>query len=194
MLCWSQVIKRIKLYLGLLICPDWWPNRSSFVKLEALFKNKLSKKALKNVFSVILTLSKSLAQSEAQTRETDDSDPNNSITRYVGSDPIFGRIRIPNSGNRFNRVEFSLGPKPTRPDPWTPLIVASSPSFFHCHTLGGDLYPNTTHTYSKCRECFGAWKVLRICQKKPLRLGRCNRAVLRDLKIKLVKTRLREVR
>ena len=122
----SQVIKRVKLYLGLLICPDWWPNRSSFVKLEALFENKLSKKAQKNVFSVISTLSKSPAQSEAQTRETDDSDPDNPITRYIGSDPIFGRIRIPNSGNRFNQVEFSLGPKPTRPDPWTPLIMTGT--------------------------------------------------------------------
>ena len=107
--------------MGLLICPDWWPNRSSFDKQEALFENKLSKKAQKNVFSVILTLSKSPAQSEAQTRETDDSDPDNPITRYIGSDPIFGRIRIPNSGNRFNRVEFGLGLKPTQPDPWTPL-------------------------------------------------------------------------
>ena len=120
-LCWSQVIKRIMLYLGLLICLDWWPNRFSFVKLKTLFKNKLSKKALKNVFSVIWTLSKSPAQYEAQTRETDDSDPNNPITRFIGSDPKFGRIRIPNSGNRINRVEFGLGPKPTRPDPWTPL-------------------------------------------------------------------------
>ena len=47
MLSWSQVIKRVKLYLGLLICPDSWPNRSSFVKLEALFENKLSKKGPK---------------------------------------------------------------------------------------------------------------------------------------------------
>ena len=109
------MIKRISLIWAFFICPNWWPNRSSFVKLEALFENKLSKKALKNVFFVILTLSKSPAQSEAQTRETDDSDPNNPITRNVGSDPIFSRIRIPNSGNRSNRVKFSLGQKPTRP-------------------------------------------------------------------------------
>ena len=125
------MIKRVKLYLGLLICPDSWPNRSSFVKLEALFENKLSKKAQKNVFSVILTLSKSPAQSEAQTRETDDSDLDNPITRYIGSDPIFGRIRIPNSGNRFNRVEFGLGLKPTRPDPWTPLPTSTELQGFH---------------------------------------------------------------
>ena len=46
----------------------------------------------------------------------------------------------------------------------------------YCHTLRGDLYPNITHTRSKCRECFGAWEALEICQKKPVRLGRCNRA------------------
>ena len=36
----------------------------------------------------------------------------------------------------------------------------------HCHTLRGDLYPNTTHTYLECRECFGAagkhWKKPRM--------------------------------
>ena len=37
--------------------------------------------------------------------------------------------------------------------------------------LRGDLYPNKTHTYSECRECFGAWKVLGICQNKPVRIG-----------------------
>ena len=56
------------------------------------------------------------------------------------------------------------------------IILASSPSLSHCHILRGDLYPNTTHTFSKCRECFGAWEVLGICQKKPVRLGECNRA------------------
>ena len=44
----------------------------------------------------------------------------------------------------------------------------------HYHTLRGDLYPNTSHTFSECRECFGAWEALRNCQKKPVRLGRCN--------------------
>ena len=44
-----------------------------------------------------------------------------------------------------------------------------------CHTLRGYLYPNTTHTYSECRECFGAWEALGNCQKKLVRLGGCNR-------------------
>ena len=44
-----------------------------------------------------------------------------------------------------------------------------------CHTLRGYLYPNTTHTYSECRECFGAWEALGNCQKKPVRLGGCSR-------------------
>ena len=56
------------------------------------------------------------------------------------------------------------------------IILASSPFLFHCHTLKGDLYTNTTHTFSECRECFGAWKILRIFQKKPVRLGGCNLA------------------
>ena len=51
-------------------------------------------------------------------------------------------------------------------------IICSLFSFpSHCHTLRGDLYPNTTDTYSQCKECFGAWKVLGICQNKPVRLG-----------------------
>ena len=54
------------------------------------------------------------------------------------------------------------------------IIVASSPSLSHCHTLRGDLYPNITHTFSECRECFGDWETLEICQKKPVRLGKCN--------------------
>jgi len=37
--------------------------------------------------------------------------------------------------------------------------------------LRGDLYPNTTHTQIECRECFGAWEVLGICQNKLVRLG-----------------------
>ena len=49
-------------------------------------------------------------------------------------------------------------------------------SRLHCHTLRGDLYPNTTHTFSKCRECFRALEVLGIYQKKPVRLDGCNRA------------------
>ena len=36
------------------------------------------------------------------------------------------------------------------------IILAFSPSLFHCHTLRGDLYPNTTHTFLECRNCFEA--------------------------------------
>jgi len=32
------------------------------------------------------------------------------------------------------------------------------------------LYPNTTHTHSKCRECFEAWEALGLCQNKLVRL------------------------
>ena len=49
-------------------------------------------------------------------------------------------------------------------------------------TLKGDLYPNTTHTFSECRECFGACEVLEICQKKPVRLNGCNRAYFKTRK------------
>ena len=55
------------------------------------------------------------------------------------------------------------------------IIITYSSSLSYCHTLKGDLYPNTTHTFSKCRECFGVWEVLGICQKKLVRLGRYNR-------------------
>ena len=41
----------------------------------------------------------------------------------------------------------------------------------HCYTLRGDLYRNTTPIHLECRECFGAWKALGICQKKLVRLG-----------------------
>ena len=54
------------------------------------------------------------------------------------------------------------------------IIITYSSSLSYCHTLKGDLYPNTTHYFSKCRECFGDWEVLEICQKKPVRLSRCN--------------------
>ena len=64
--------------------------------------------------------------------------------------------------------------KETATHPQREIILASFPSLSHCHTLREDLYPNTTHTFSKCRECFGAWEILGICQKKPMRLGRCN--------------------
>ena len=47
-------------------------------------------------------------------------------------------------------------------------------SLSHCYSLKGYLYPNITHIFSKCNECFGAWEALGIFQKKPMRLGRCN--------------------
>ena len=67
-------------------------------------------------------------------------------------------------------------------------------SFSNYHTLRGDLYPNTTHTFSECRECFRTWEAYVICQKKKklVRISECNRAVLWGSR-KLVKTRLRGV-
>ena len=38
------------------------------------------------------------------------------------------------------------------------------------------MYPNTTHTYSEYKECFGASKALGICQNNLVRLGECKRA------------------
>ena len=35
------------------------------------------------------------------------------------------------------------------------FLVVSSPSLSNCYTLIGNLYPNTTHTYSECRKYFG---------------------------------------
>ena len=55
------------------------------------------------------------------------------------------------------------------------IILVSSYSPSHCHTLRGDLYPNITHTFSECREYLGAWETLGICQKKPVMLGGYNR-------------------
>ena len=62
-------------------------------------------------------------------------------------------------------------------------------SFSNCHTLRGDLYPNTTHTFSECRECFRTWEAYVICQKKLVRISGCNRVVLWGSR-KLVTTRL----
>ena len=66
-------------------------------------------------------MAKSPAQFEAQTRQIDDSDPDNQLPEMSDSTRIFSRIWIRNSVTRSNQVEFSLGPKPTRPDPWTAL-------------------------------------------------------------------------
>ena len=38
------------------------------------------------------------------------------------------------------------------------ILIVSSPPLSYCYTLRGDLYPNITHTYSECRECFGTWE------------------------------------
>ena len=51
------------------------------------------------------------------------------------------------------------------------ILIVSSPPLSYCYTLRGDLYSNITYTYSECRECFGAWEALDICQNKPVRLG-----------------------
>ena len=66
-----------------------------------------------------------------------------------------------------------------------PLVCSLSHSLLlflsHCYILRGDLYSNTTHIYVEYRECFGVWEAFGICQKKPVRLGECNQAVLWDL-------------
>ena len=64
------------------------------------------------------------------------------------------------------------------------LILSTHPSLSHCHTLRGDLYPNTTYTFLECREYFGAWESLGICQKKLVRLGKCNRAYCEIRKVR----------
>ena len=46
------------------------------------------------------------------------------------------------------------------------ILVVSSFPISHCYTSRWDLYPNTIHTYSECRECFGTWEALGICQNK----------------------------
>ena len=65
--------------------------------------------------------------------------------------------------------------------PWRESIVASSPSLSYCYTLRGDLYLNTTHTFSECRKCFGAWEVLGILPKEVGEAWRMQSGVLRDL-------------
>ena len=71
-------------------------------------------------------MAKSLAQFEVQTCQTDDSDPDNRLPEMSDPTRIFSQIRIWNSVTRFNQVEFGLGPKPIRPDPWTPLTRTRS--------------------------------------------------------------------
>ena len=61
------------------------------------------------------------------------------------------------------------------------FVVSFSP-LSHCYTLRGDLYPNTTPTYSECREWFKAWEALGICLNKSVRLGGCNQVILQDPK------------
>ena len=64
--------------------------------------------------------------------------------------------------------------------PWREIIVVSSPSLSYCYTLRGDLYLNTTHTFSECRKCFGAWEVLGILPKEAGEAWRMQSGVLRD--------------
>ena len=41
------------------------------------------------------------------------------------------------------------------------------------------MYPNTTHTHSECRECFGVWKVLGLCKNKLVTFGNAIRQYYR---------------
>ena len=59
---------------------------------------------------------------------------------------------------------------------------------FHYHTLRGDLYPNTIHTFSECSECFwSCWEALEEAKD-----GRCNMELIVGSG-ELDKTRFREV-
>ena len=81
----------------------------------------------------------------------------------------------------------------------TPIFLRESYSFLvrnHCslfsiplhyHTLRGDLYPNTIHTFSKCSECFwSCWEALEEAKD-----GRCNMELVVGSR-ELDKTRFRE--
>ena len=50
-------------------------------------------------------------------------------------------------------------------------FVISSPSPLPLSYHERRFYPNTTHTHSKCRECFRAWEALGLCQNKLMKLG-----------------------
>jgi len=72
------------------------------------------------------------------------------------------------------------------------IFAVSSPPLSHCHTLRGVFTQKKTHTYSECREYFGVWEALGLCQIKQVRLGGAIGWYCRFGK--LVKIRLREVR
>ena len=60
-------------------------------------------------------------------------------------------------------------------------------SLSHYHTLRGDLYPNTIHTFSECSECFWCcWEALEEAKD-----GRCNIELVAGSG-ELDKTRFRE--
>ena len=59
-------------------------------------------------------MSKTSAQSEAQTWQINNSDPVNQLLEISDLTRIFSRIRVRNSATQSNQIEFGLGPKPTR--------------------------------------------------------------------------------
>ena len=61
------------------------------------------------------------AQIEAQTRQTDQSDPINYWPESLGLPHISDQLRVAILVTRFSRVESGSSPNPTWPDPWTAL-------------------------------------------------------------------------
>ena len=72
-------------------------------------------------------MAKSLAQFEAQTHQTDDSDLDNQLPKMPGPTQIFGQIRI--WVTRSNWVEFGLDSKPTWPDPTRGHLYVKHPFY-----------------------------------------------------------------
>ena len=60
-------------------------------------------------------------EAQAQTRQTDQSDPINWWPEPPGLSHISGRLRVVILVTRFRRVESGSGPNPTWPDSWTAL-------------------------------------------------------------------------
>ena len=71
-----------------------------FIKL--LNQVTWAKNARKNEITIILTMSKILAQSEAQTQQADNSNPTNQLPEMLNPTRIFGLIRVRNSPTRSN--------------------------------------------------------------------------------------------
>ena len=71
-----------------------------FIKLQ----NQVTwaKKARKNEITIILTMSKILAQSEAQTQQADNSNPTNRLPETLDPTRIFSLIRVRNSPTQSN--------------------------------------------------------------------------------------------